>query len=473
MCVNVMMLAALVACGSDTPELPPDVTRPVTLRIAAFEGPETRALFRIIPEWEHLTGNRVELGILPAGGDERIITGDYVEYRQAIVDHARTHGEDYDVIIIDDPWMPYLAANGYLTALSPFGYEISPDLIARSAVLGTWPPPFGPQPPDAHGAARGAETYAVPLVGNVMLLWYRVDVISAPVTLDDLVDGLQHPDPAFTMNAGLAPSSNPHVFLSWLHTRGGDIFDREWRASPLRTAVATDALAEYLREATRLDVPFAEYRDERFSPHARILDGTATAAIAWAADAQKLLTSSVSDQIRVTQVPAGRRQSALTGNWLLGIPSTAHHEAVAYDFIVWATSRDVMKTSALLGVPPVRRSLFDDPELTGAFSWLPAMSSALASAFARPRVPAWDYVEGVLACSLDTALQRAERLPADASVEEYAAIAAEALDDAADGIEATMAEWGYYQPSDYWESDPARRVPGDPTLEYSCPGGGL
>ena len=475
--VPTLLLLALTAvvclsCASHAEELPPDITEPVTIRIAAFDGPETRAIFRIIPEWEHLTGNHVELGILRAGSDERVVTNDYVEYRQAIIDNARDHSGNYDVIIIDDPWMPFLAGNGYLTPLAPFGYETSPDVIGRSAVLGAWPPPFGPQPPDAHGVERGAETFAVPLVGNVMLLWYRGDVITRPDSLDDLIDGLANPDPAFTLASGLAPSSNPHVFLTWLHARGGDVFDCDWRASPLRTQLATDALAEYLREVTRLGIPFAEYEGERYSPEARILDGTASAAVAWAADAQELLTSSVSDQIRVTRFPSGRRQTALTGNWLLGLPGDSRHQAVAYDFISWATSPDVMKTSALLGVPPVRRSLFEDRELIATFPWLTDEASALAQAFARPRVPAWDYLEGELSCSLDTALQRAERIPSGSPVEDYLAIARAALTQAADRIEASMAEWGYYQPSDYWASDPARHVPGDPTQEYVCPEGG-
>src|SRR5690606_25264383 len=77
--------ASLVACGSDEPELPPAVTQPVTIRIAAFEGPETTALFRIIPEWEHITGNTVELGILDRETGERMVAQDYVTYRDSVI----------------------------------------------------------------------------------------------------------------------------------------------------------------------------------------------------------------------------------------------------------------------------------------------------------------------------------------------------------------------------------------------------
>jgi len=468
----VVLAIILGACGDDGPDLPPAVTRPVTIRIAAFAGPETTALFRIIPEWEHITGNNVELGILQPDGRNRNVASDYVTYRDSVVGNAADGAGLYDVIIIDDPWMPYLAGNGHLTPLSPFGYEADPDIVERSASLGVWPPTFGPLPPDQVGIARGAETYALPLVGNAMMLWYRKDIIGEPATLDELSAGLANPDPGFIGSAGLAPSNNPHGYLTWLASRGGDIFDREWRPTPLRSALATDALAEYLFEATRLGVPFEQYEDERFTPHTRMLDGSASASIAWAADAQQILTSSVSDQLQVAAFPQGRRSSSLTGNWLLGIPQDAANPEAAYDFITWATSPDIMKTSALLGVPPTRESLFSDRELTKRYPWLPDVEEALQGAFARPRVPAWDVVEGILGCALDEGLQRTAEVDrtTESTQAEIRTIAGDVLNDAATSIAEVMESWGYYQDSSAW-ADPDAHIAGDPRDFWECEAG--
>ena len=98
----------LVACADDSPELPPSISRPVTIRIAAFAWPETMALFRIIPEWEHITGNRVELAIYDPATGERVVASGYVDYREAVIGNAEEGRAEYDVIIVDDPWMPYL-----------------------------------------------------------------------------------------------------------------------------------------------------------------------------------------------------------------------------------------------------------------------------------------------------------------------------------------------------------------------------
>jgi len=464
--------ALLVACTDDSPELPPSISRPVTIRIAAFAGPETTALFRIIPEWEHITGNRVELGIYDPATGERVVASGYVDYREAVIGNAEEGRAEYDVIIVDDPWMPYLAGNGHLSPLSPFGFETDPDITERSAALGVWPPTFGPLPPDQVGVARGAETYALPLVGNVMMLWYRQDVISAPETIDELTESLANPDPAYIGRAGLAPSTNPHVFLTWLASWGGDIFDREWRTTPLLSGVASQALAEYLREAMRLGLPLSEYEDERYTPHARMLDGTASAAVAWAADAQQILTSSVSDQLQVTGFPTGRRSSSLTGNWLLAIPSDAAQPEAAYAFITWATSRDIMKTSALLGVPPARKSLFADRELVSRYSWLPDVEVALSNSFARPRVPAWNIVEGILACAVHSGLERASsvELGGEDAEAEYRAIAQQVLLAASVDIEQVMRSWGYYDDPSSWAQDANKRIGGDPREEWTCRG---
>lgn len=491
--------AVLVACGSDGPPLPEAVTRPVTVRIAAFAGPETTALFRIIPEWEHITGNTVELGIIDRATGERFVAGDYVTYREAVISNAEGSLGEYDIVIVDDPWMPYLAGNAHLTPLAPFGYEPDPDIVERSRSLGVWPPTFGPLPPDQDGVKRGAETYALPLVGNVMMLWYRQDVIGKPATLDELRVNLDRPDPAYFGSAGFAPSVNPHVFLSWLVSRGGDIFDRAWRPAPLRSSIAAEALAEYLEEATRLGIPFEDYVDERYTPHARMLDGTASAAVGWAADAQLILTSSVSDQLQVAAFPTGRRSSTITGNWLLAIPQDAAQAEAAYAFLTWATSRDIMKTSALLGVPPTRESLFNDRELVSLYSWLPDVKGALENSFARPRIPAWDVVEGIIGCALDRGLVRAaeverplaasvlaedaaadpaegaesadDTLPAGAIDPAFLEIAQEELRRAADEIEVVMDGWGFYRPAGYYSGAPGERLAGDPRDEWDCEGG--
>jgi len=147
-----------------------------------------------------------------------------------------------------------------------------------------------------------------------------------------------------------------------------------------------------------------------------------------------------------------------------------------------------MKTSALLGVPPARESLFNDRELVSKYKWLPEVAVALENAYARPRIPAWDVVEGIVACALDRALVRAAAvdrdigstvLAPDATPEaaasaalaldpEFVAIARDELARASLEIEGVMEEWGFYEAPGYYAENPDARISGDPRDEWDC-----
>src|SRR5690606_22118736 len=96
----------------------------------------------------------------------------------------------------------------------------------------------------------------------------------------------------------------------------------------------------------------------------------------------------------------------------------------AYDFIRWATSRPVMKLSALRGLPPVRESLFTDRELVERHPWLPASRQALENASPRPRITGWEQVNTAFRCGLRDAFTRAAELDS----QDYTNFAREFLD---------------------------------------------
>ena len=80
-----------------------------------------------------------------------------------------------------------------------------------------------------------------------------------------------------------------------------------------------------------------------------------------------------------TTLPGAQKPGqAEIGNWLIAIPRDAKNAEAAMDFLLWATSAEQMKRSALRGNPPTRKSLFNDPELVAKFPAYPG-----AAAFAR------------------------------------------------------------------------------------------
>src|SRR5690606_23319032 len=124
--------------------------------------------------------------------------------------------------------------------------------------------------------------------------------------------------------------------------------------------------------------------------------------------------------------------------------------------------------------PPVRGSLFNDRELVERYPWLPDVQVALGNSFPRPRVPAWDVVEGIIGCAVDQGLQRAAAVPphAEDAPTQLLDISSDVLRDAADNIEGVMEEWGYYRSDSEWDANPRTRITGDPRDEWTCGGGG-
>ena len=73
------------------------------------------------------------------------------------------------------------------------------------------------------------------------------------------------------------------------------------------------------------------------------------------------------------------------------------------DFLIWATSAEQMKRSALRGNPPTRKSVFNDPELIARFPSYGAQLRSLESSRPRPRSPLWNEIENAFGIYLSKA----------------------------------------------------------------------
>jgi multiple sugar transport system substrate-binding protein len=413
-----------------TEEAPAEAEAPagggVTIVVAGVQGVETAGIKSVIPEWEQNTGNKVEFIELP-----------YANLQEKIFTDVQAGAGSYDVIFIDDPWFPFLAGGGYLTPLSQFGYEPDPDFVQRSLDVSSWPPPFGPRTPGTSADAQ-PELYALPAVGNVQLFWYRTDILTEePATIADLIAALREKaDPANGLYGYVhrGARGNPIVtnFNAWNWSYGGDIFDDQWNVV-INGPKSVQALTDYIDLLPLAPTGAANFNADEVG--AAMLNGSSIAAIVWPAFNTQIddpAKSQVSGKIAVIPFPKGEKQTSQLGNWLLAIPTTAKSPEVAFDFAQWATSPEVMKTAALAGAPPTRKSVFQDPELAEQFWWYSANEAALGNATWRPRTPEWNKVEDILGTYLSSAIT--------GEMEPQAA-----LDQAAEEIKTVMTEAGYYE----------------------------
>lgn len=351
------------------------------LTIAVNAGVEGTALKTAAHEWGEMRGTRIEVVELPYAN---------LFEKESLDLQSRTGA--YDVIMLDDPWFPKLAAD-----LAPLSRAPDADFL-----------------PSTLAVCRNSGTYfALPYVGNSQLFFYRKDLfdkykLGAPdrwekVLAGAKVIGVQERMYGYVMRA--APGNSAVTdFMPLLWAFGGDIFDAQGKPN-LASPEAIDAL-RFMVELGKYSPPgYAGFNAAEVS--AQLLQGTAAMSInwpAWIAAMDDPSKSKVVGKIEFSPMPAGRNPGvAELGAWLLAIPAGSAHREAASDFIYWATDPTQMTQAALRGNPPTRRSVFENPDLVKKFRAFPAQLAALEAARPRPRTALWNEIENAFGVSLSQA----------------------------------------------------------------------
>ena len=329
---------------------------------------------------------------------------------------------EYDVVSLDDPWMPLFGGGGFLRDLDalgggePLGGDA--DLVPELLALGRFPNQEG---------LRG-----VPWVGNVQVFVHRADVLAelgltAPETWDDVLaaaravaDAKGASGPFGFGVRGMRGNPAATSFLPVLRGFGGDLFPAEGGFEPqLTTPAALEAIRLHLELAT-LTPPGVEtvghVEHGRNLTEGRIVQSGDVwpDQVAVAFDPAK---SVVAGALTVGGEPAqpGIRPATMTGNWLLGIPETSVHPERALAFVRWFTAPAQQRRLLLeQGVPPTRASVFRDEEATERLPFLPALLDAARDAVPRPRTQHYPNVEEIVGRLLAEAI--AGTIPGEAAM---------------------------------------------------------
>ena len=305
----------------------------------------------------------------------------------------------YDLVMMDDTWSPEFIANGWLQPLP--GALADADMVASTVALGR--------------SSTGA-LYALPVVGNVEMFAYRKDLLAShglqpPRNWDDVLKIAQTVGGADKNVSGVVfrgTKGNPVVtgFLPILWAYGGDVLDRAGNVT-IDSREAQAALKTFLalKASAPKDVDVygaAEVRDA-------LQRGAAMQAIevwpAWIPALDDPKQSRVAGLIAL-QAPPGQvaGPAPMLGIWQMAIPKDAPHAKLAQDFLAYLTARDTQTRLAVLGIPPTRKSVFEDPALVRQYCWYPDQLKALEAGRARPRVKDWQQIEAILGDQLQLAL---------------------------------------------------------------------
>ncbi|MEI3850867.1 MULTISPECIES: ABC transporter substrate-binding protein [Ensifer] len=358
-------------------------------------------------------------GLRAAADDYSKMKGTKVEIVQAPYANVFEQGANagatksgvFDIILMDDPWIPFFAENGHLEDLTPYfknaGLEgPDTDFLSKSLAICRNPYNTGPY-------------VCLPYVGNAQMFFYdaakyKEAGVDAPKTWDDVLKASQ----TLTKDGGgryfgyvfRGGQGNPVVadFMPIFWSYGADMFNQDRTKVTIDTPEGAAAMKTFIALRDVSPKGIESYNANEVGT--ALAAGTAASSINWpnwVATFEDPSQSKMVGKISYTPIPAGTKPgSSEIGHWTMGIMSASKNKQEAFDFMLWATSPEQIKISAGRGNPPVRTSVFTDPELTKQeqFRHYPVLMEAIQASTPRPRHPKWPEIENAFGIELSKAV---------------------------------------------------------------------
>lgn len=218
----------------------------------------------------------------------------------------------------------------------------------------------------------------IPIITEQEILYYRKDLlqkagISVPKTLDELVAAVKKlHDPKNEMYGFVARGQRSPLVTqvsSFLYSEGGDF---------LKGDKATINTPEAVKAFTTYGTLLKDYGPPGVLNMSwpQAIGIFAQGKVAFYTDANSIYQnatdkekSKVADQVGFAPFPAGKDGSKPYNitSWGLAMNSKAANKDAAWEFIKWATSKDIVLKTQQKGNPGARSSVWDKPEGTTGF----------------------------------------------------------------------------------------------------------
>jgi multiple sugar transport system substrate-binding protein len=324
---------------------------------------------------------------------------------------GQTKSGAFDIILMDDPWIPFFAENGHLedlTAMMTAAKMTGPDddFLSKSVAICRNPYNKGPY-------------VCLPYVGNAQMFFYdaakyKEAGVDAPKTWDDVLKAAT----ALTKAGGgryfgyvfRGGQGNPVVadFMPIFWSYGADLFNADRTKVTIDTPEAAAAMKTFLALRDVSPKGVESYNANEVGQ--ALAAGTAASSINWpnwVGTFEDPSQSKMVGKISYSAIPSGTKPgSSEIGHWTMGVMSASKHKQEAFDFMLWSTSKEQIKISATRGNPPVRKSTFTDPELTkqDKYRHYPILMQAIEASTPRPRHPKWPEIENAFGIELSKAV---------------------------------------------------------------------
>jgi multiple sugar transport system substrate-binding protein len=362
-----------------------------TLRIIMIQDPWVGAFDTIDKEFEALTGAKVTVDAF--GYDQ-------THEKEVLV--GTSGSDEFDVIVLDSPWVGEFAQGGFVEDLGPYVAKDAKivqfaDFVPSFQTVSNW---------------KGA-TVGVPFGAYFVMTHYRKDVfaqagLSAPKTIADFEKAAKTltKNPKFPGLYGTALNNQRgapvgQAYFEYIFNFGGKPFASLYPGSPdpyadmtpMLTSKESIAVVKYFKEMLKYEPPGA--LNFAWDERATTFSVGKTAMInAWSVRTPGFMDPSksrIADKFATTLYPAKAGVKAVPplGGWVMGINKASKKKALAWDYIKWFTSQEIHKKFVLAGGPPSRLSTLQDAEVRSKQPWASTLFESQAASFAdcRPRIP--------------------------------------------------------------------------------------
>jgi multiple sugar transport system substrate-binding protein len=228
---------------------------------------------------------------------------------------------------------------------------------------------------------RGDTVYALPWLSDSTVVGYRTDIFEKagfakfPETFEALEEAAKKIHTRQT--AAFVTEDNLHwIFPNWLLSYGGGFF-----ANPPADLTPTFDTPEAIRAAELFTTMLSKYSPPggiKLDPsvaQAIMHQGKAASYLDGMGNTQHIIDpkkTTLGDRMAFTQTPRGPKghfpQLAVHGYM---IPKAAKNKPAAWEFIKWATGKDIMRWAAVAKghLACTRTSVLNDPEVRQKYTW--------------------------------------------------------------------------------------------------------
>jgi multiple sugar transport system substrate-binding protein len=380
---------ALAAKAAPTSAAPAQ-TKGLTLRALVYPWPPTVAVRDALPEYEKLTGVRVEWEEIP-----------YNELLAKMMTELVTKSGRYDIFVPSNVWNAQLAATGNVEPLD--------DYIAKAGKALEYDN-FLTAAKDQY-IYKGT-IYEIPQSLNTYVSAWRRDVfeqegIKAPA--DGIFTAQEFAKIAKQLTKGgkfgstfsIKPNVlGGHHWSGAMITAGGRYFDEN--LNPIFNSKEGLAAANFWN-----DLLPACPRDQLNYTHLEANEGMARGLIltqaAQSAGRIPMITdpkkSTVPGKVAWGLLPYGglmpskfRAGQNFSDGFGFLLPKDGKHKQEAWDFVVWAVDKEKQLRWADIPVLPTRKSVLSNPDLLKKQPWLDVIRRQLENTFIYPQIPEWTEI---------------------------------------------------------------------------------